>query len=72
MSVNFLNLDFSIFNAVSDQFSASKWFIYEKNGHPQKLMTLTKTILWSLSRQTNFLQNLFNHIRLILWHFWYF
>ena len=25
-----LNLVFSIFNAVSDQFSASKWFIYEK------------------------------------------
>ena len=28
-------------------------------------MTLTKTIFWSLSRQTVFLQNLFNHIRLL-------
>ena len=28
-------------------------------------MTLTKTIFWSLSRQTIFLQNLFNHIRLL-------
>ena len=27
-------------------------------------MTLTKTIFWSLSGQTVFLQNLFNHIRL--------
>ena len=28
-------------------------------------MTLTKTIFWSLSRQTVFLQNVFNHIRLL-------
>ena len=28
-------------------------------------MTLMKTIFWSLSRQTVFLQNLFNHIRLL-------
>ena len=28
-------------------------------------MTLTKTIFWSLSRQTVFLQNLLNHIRLL-------
>ena len=28
-------------------------------------MTSTKTIFWSLSRQTVFLQNLFNHIRLL-------
>ena len=36
-----------------------------KNGHPWKLMTLTKTIFQSLSRQTVFLQNLLNHIRLL-------
>ena len=35
-----------------------------KNGHPRKLLTLTKTILWSHTRQTVFLQNFFNHIRL--------
>ena len=36
-----------------------------KNGHPRKLMTLMKTIFWSLSRQTVFLQNLLNHIKLL-------
>ena len=36
-----------------------------KNGHPRKLMTLMKTIFWSLSRQTVFYQNLLNHIRLL-------
>ena len=37
----------------------------KKNGHPWKL-TLTKMIFWSLSRQTVFFQNLFNHIRLLI------
>ena len=36
----------------------------KKNGHPRKLMTLMKTIFWSLNRRTVFLQNLLNHIRL--------
>ena len=38
----------------------------KKNGHPRKLMTLMKTIFWSLTRQTVFLQNLLNHTRLLL------
>ena len=37
----------------------------KKTDTHEKLITLTKTIFWSLSRQTVFFQNLFNHIRLL-------
>ena len=49
------------FQQVNGSFMKTK---NKKNGHPRKLMTLTKTIFKSLSRQTVFLQNLFNHVRL--------